>query len=57
MQYIWDPDTDWERVLAMQDEDIDLSDIPETTAEQMARAALRIGRVPVQRKQESIGAL
>ena len=35
--------TDWEYVDALQDEDIDLSDIPEVTAEQMARAQLRVG--------------
>ena len=38
----------------MPDQDIDLSDIPETTAEQMARATFRIGRIPVERKQESV---
>ncbi len=47
-------ETDWERVSAMDDEDIDLSDIPETTAEQMARATFRIGRVRVERQQESV---
>lgn len=31
----------------MQDEDIDLSEIPEITEEQMARAVLRIGGNPV----------
>ena len=30
--------TDWARLAAMTDEDIDLSDIPEITAEQFARA-------------------
>ncbi len=38
----------------MSNEDIDLSDIPETTAEQLAQAKLRIGRVPVERKQASV---
>jgi len=47
-------ETDWQRVSTIQDEDIDLSDIPETTAEQMARSTFRIGRVPVERKQESV---
>jgi uncharacterized protein (DUF4415 family) len=47
-------ETDWERVTAMSDADIDLSDIPETTAEQLAQATFRIGRVPVERKQESV---
>jgi uncharacterized protein (DUF4415 family) len=31
----------------MQDADIDLSEIPEVTAEQMARARLRVGGQPV----------
>ena len=35
--------TDWERILKMRDEDIDFSEIPEVTAEQMARSMLRIG--------------
>ena len=39
--------TDWEYVDTLQDEDIDLSDIPEVTAEQMARAQLRVGGQPV----------
>jgi len=39
--------TDWDYVAALQDEDIDLSDIPEVTAEQMARARLRVGGQPV----------
>jgi uncharacterized protein (DUF4415 family) len=47
-------ETDWARVTAMTDEDIDLSDIPETTAEQLAQATFRIGRVPVERKQEAV---
>lgn len=39
--------TDWERIQAMQDEDIDLSDIPEITAAQMSHAVLRVGGKPV----------
>ena len=39
--------TDWEYVDALQDEDIDLSDIPEVTAEQMARAQLRVDGQPI----------
>ena len=46
--------TDWARINAMRDEDIDLSDIPEVTEEQMARAELRLDGQPVSiRKQES----
>jgi hypothetical protein len=41
-------ETDWARVTAMSDEDIDLSDIPETTAEQLAQATFRIGRETVE---------
>jgi precorrin-4 methylase len=38
--------TDWEALDAMEDEDIDLSDIPGVTAEQMAKAILRVGGKP-----------
>jgi len=38
-----DSETDWERINAMQDNEIDLSDIPEITAKQMTRATLRVG--------------
>lgn len=41
----------------MQDEDIDLSDIPEVTAEQMRRAVLRVGGKPVERGQRSVNLL
>lgn len=34
--------TDWARVDALRDEDIDLSDIPEVTEEQMAQAVFRV---------------
>jgi uncharacterized protein (DUF4415 family) len=39
--------TDWERINTMNSEEIDLSDIPEITNDQIARAALRIGGKPV----------
>ena len=42
-----DSQTDWERISAMQDKDIDLSDIPEVTEDQMERAILRFGGKPV----------
>ncbi len=35
--------TDWNRIYKMRDEDIDLSEIPEITATQMARSVLRVG--------------
>jgi len=41
--------TDWRRIEAMPDEDMDLSDIPEITEEQIARARLRVGGKPVPR--------
>ncbi|MEA5624738.1 hypothetical protein [Nostoc sp. UHCC 0251] len=44
--------TDWERIEAMQDEDIDLSDIPEVTEEQMKQALLRVGGKPTERFQQ-----
>ena len=34
-------ETDWKRIDAMKDEDIDFSDIPEITPEMFARAVLR----------------
>jgi uncharacterized protein (DUF4415 family) len=39
--------TDWARINAMQDEDIDFSDAPEATEEQIARSTFRIGGVIV----------
>lgn len=49
--------TDWARLDAMRDEDIDLSDIPEVTEEQMARAKLRVGGKPVPRGQVRVDLL
>jgi uncharacterized protein (DUF4415 family) len=42
-----DSQTDWERITAMRDEDIDTSEIPEITEEQMERATLRVGGRPI----------
>jgi len=44
-----DSQTDWERIDTMQDKDIDMSEIPEITEEQMVDAKLRIGGKPVPR--------
>ena len=44
-----DSQTDWESLEKMKDEDIDLREIPEVTAEQIARATLRVGGKPVSR--------
>jgi uncharacterized protein (DUF4415 family) len=42
--------TDWKRVKAMTDRDIDLSDSPELTPRMFARAIVRRGLKPVPRK-------
>ncbi|MFQ5343644.1 MAG: BrnA antitoxin family protein [Anaerolineae bacterium] len=44
--------TDWERLDALQDEDIDLSDIPEITPEMFAKAVVHRGLKPAPRKQQ-----
>jgi len=41
---------DWEAVEAMADKDIDLSDIPEVRADQMAQATLRVGGKPISKE-------
>jgi uncharacterized protein (DUF4415 family) len=38
----------------MSDDEIDLTDIPEVTEEQMARAVLRVGGVAVDRGQQQV---
>ena len=42
-------ETDWERLAALEDKNIDLSDIPEIKEEQFKKARLRIGGKPVQK--------
>ena len=42
--------TNWSAVDAMGDEEIDLSDLPEVSPEQFARAVVRKGLKPVQNK-------
>ena len=42
--------TDWKRVDALEDADIDLSETPEVTPEMFARAIVRRGLKPVSRK-------
>jgi len=44
--------TDWERLDAMKDEDIDLSDAPEITPEMFAKAVVRRGLKPAPKKQQ-----
>ncbi|MEH2316979.1 MAG: BrnA antitoxin family protein [Nostoc sp.] len=45
------------KIEAMEDEDIDLSDIPEVTEEQMKQALLRVGGKPVERGQQRVDLL
>jgi uncharacterized protein (DUF4415 family) len=47
-----DSQTDWKRLDAMRDEDIDLSDSPEITPEMFARAVVRHGLTPRPKKQQ-----
>jgi len=42
--------TDWKRVDALKDEDIDLSGVPEISPEMFARSVVRRGLKPVARK-------
>jgi hypothetical protein len=42
--------TDWKRLDAMKDEDIDFSDIPEVTPEMFAKAIVRKNLKPVRTK-------
>ncbi len=42
--------TDWKRVDALKDEDIDLSDMPEVSPEMFAQSVVRRGLKPVPRK-------
>lgn len=51
------PHNDWEGLAAAQDKDIDLSDIPEVTEEQMACAKLRVGGEPVPHGQVRVALL
>ena len=44
--------TDWKRVDALTDKQIDFSDIPEVTPEMFARAVVRRGLKPVPRKEQ-----
>jgi len=44
--------TDWERLDALEDEDIDLSDAPEITPEMFAKAVVRRGLKPAPSKQQ-----
>jgi uncharacterized protein (DUF4415 family) len=43
-------ETDWERLKAMEDKDIDFSDVPRLTPEQFAKGVVMKGLKPVDRK-------
>lgn len=43
--------TDWPRIDAMTDKDIDFSDTPEVTPEMFARGVVRVGLRPVSKKE------
>ncbi|MGH8503637.1 MAG: BrnA antitoxin family protein [Gammaproteobacteria bacterium] len=45
-------ETDWKRLDAMTDDDIDFSDDPEATPEMFARAVVRKGFKPIPAKQQ-----
>jgi uncharacterized protein (DUF4415 family) len=45
-------ETDWARIDAMTDEDIDFSETPEATPEMFARGIVRRGLKPVRRKDQ-----
>ena len=45
-------ETDWKRIDAMKDEDIDFSDIPEITPEMFAHAVVRRNFKPIPRKKQ-----
>jgi uncharacterized protein (DUF4415 family) len=49
--------TDWERVSSLRDEEIDTSDIPEVSSEQIARGKFRFGREPLPRGKVRINIL
>jgi uncharacterized protein (DUF4415 family) len=46
--------TDWKRLDAMRDEDIDYSDCPPMTPEMFARGVVRMGLKPVVRRKQQI---
>ncbi|MCX5936375.1 MAG: BrnA antitoxin family protein [Pseudanabaena sp. LacPavin_0818_WC45_MAG_42_6] len=46
--------TDWQRLEAMNDEDIDLSDCPEVTPEMFAKAIVKLGGLPLTKNKAQI---
>jgi len=49
--------TDWKRVDSQRDEEIDTSEIPEVSREQMAQARIRVGTKPLPRGKVRINIL
>lgn len=49
--------TDWDRLRSTRDEDIDLSEVPEVTAEDLRGAVLRVGGKPVPEGKSFVGML
>jgi len=49
--------TDWDRLRSMRDEDVDLSEIPEVTAQDLRGAVLRVGGKPVPEGKSFVGML
>ena len=47
--------TDWDRVRSMKDEDIDLSEVPEISSDDLRRAVLRVGGKPVPKGKSFVG--
>ena len=49
--------TDWDRLRSMLDEDVDLSDLPEITAQDLRGAVLQVGGKPVPEGKSFVGML
>ena len=49
--------TNWDRLRSMEDEDIDLSDLPEITAQDLRGVVLRVGGKPVPEGKSFVGML
>ncbi len=49
--------TDWDRLRSMRDEDVDLSEIPEVTAQNLQGAVLWVGGRPVPEGKSFVGML
>ena len=49
--------TDWDRLRSMTDEEVDLSEIPEITAQDLRGAVLRLGGKPVPEGKSFVGML